>query len=225
MKNSTLNFCGYEKTLTAKVNEMARQHSERACPALCHVNGACTGSYRMGVFIAGLSTQGLDDSPYYYLYRVNNCDTVQYPVSDAVTETNWFNTADELRAILARITAELTGKAGTAVIAYRVQKDKYLDSVIFLKVTENGDILPIVNSDVMKYDFAFFDTEHPVRTYGDNTYTLYLNPADMAEDLAKGIEKHVSHGNDKVHNAFDIRRKELGTADDMLSAIRKAQGK
>jgi hypothetical protein len=223
MKNSNLNFCGYEKTLTAKVNEMARQHSERACSALYRANGASVGEYRMGVYIAGLSTQGLDDSPYYYLHRVNDCDTKEYPVSDAVTETNWFNGAGELRAILARITATLTAKAGTAVIAYRVHKANYLDSVTFLKVTENGNILPISSNATVS--FAFFDTENPVRTYGEYTYTMYLNPADMAEDLAKGIEKSVSYGNEVVHRAFDIRRKELGTADDMLSAIRRAQRK
>ena len=223
MENSNLNFSWHAKVLTPKVNEIARQHSERACSALYRANGASVGEYRMGVYIAGLSTQGLDDDPYFYLYRVNSCDTKEYTVEDAVTEVNWFNSADELRAILARITATLTAKAGTAVIAYRVHKANYLDSVTFLKVTENGNILPISSN--MTVNFAFFDTENPVRTIGDYTYTMYLNPADMAGDLAKNIEKSVSYGNEVVQRAFDIRRKELGTADDMLSAIRRAQGK
>lgn len=223
METKNLNFNWHDRVLTPKVNEMARQHSERACSALYRANGANTGDYRMGVFIAGLSTQGLSDDHYFYLYRANNCDTKEYPTSDAVTEVNWFNAVDELRAILARITATLTGQAGTAVIAYRVHKANYLDSVMFLKVTENGNILPIASNATVS--FAFFDPENPVRTIGEYTYTMYLNPADMAGDLAKNIEKSVSIGNDVVHRAFDIRRKELGTADDMLSAIRRAQGK
>jgi hypothetical protein len=223
MENSNLNFNWYKNVLTTKVNEMARQHSECACPALYSANGANTGEYRMGVYIAGLSTQGLSDDHYFYLYRTNSCDTKEYPTSDAVTEVNWFNGAGELRAILARITATLTSKAGTAVIAYRAHNTKYLDSVTFLKVTENGNILPIESN--ASVSFAFFDTENPVRTIGDTTYTMYLNPADMAGDLVKNIEKSVSYGNEVVHRAFDIRRKELGTADDMLSAIRRAQGK
>lgn len=219
--------CYYD--VTDKVNEIARQHAEKTAP----VFRGWRHSYEvtMDTLIAGLSyfdkNGRFGDMTPNGITRYFRCYKCKERLDDVSGDLyKWFNTKDEMRGALTSLTEEYTARYGTPVVAVLTQQQNYCSKIAFYGVNEFGRALSL-NDDGRPHenDKITIDVENPVTTDNDGKHTLYLNPADIADELWPEVQRLVKTYKKTIKDAFDARRKELGAGDNLLAAIQKAQMK
>ena len=217
--------CYYD--VTAKVNEIARQHAEGVAPVLR--GWSSENVITIDMVLAGLSyfekdgrygdlvTNGIT-----HYFRCYNCVEHLDDVAGNIME--WFNDKESLRNVLTALTERFSGIYGKLVVARLYYEPNRCHTIYFNGIDEFGKPWKLHNGK-QEESKAVIDLENPVTIEGKGTTTLFLNPADIADAVWDATEKSINSYKVSVKKAFDTRRAEIGTGSSILDAIRKAQKK
>ena len=217
--------CYYD--VTAKVNEIARQHAEGVAPVLR--GWSSENLITIDMVLAGLSyfdpngrVGNLATNGVTHYFRCYKCVEHLDDVSGNIME--WFNDKESLRNVLTALTERFSGIYGKLVVARLCREEGRCDTIYFNGIDEFGKPWKLI-SGKQEESKAVIDLENPVTTEGKVTTTLFLNPADIADAVWGATEKSINSYKVSVKKAFDTRRKEIGVGSTILDAIRKAQNK
>lgn len=211
----------YYKSIESIINSQAREHSESAVLCLWGRSGSTVGDYVLDTVIGGLHAEGdFGGKRETVVFRTFKADDDFASLSDRpVTDVRYFGTKEEFGKVLKERTEELEFNTGKAVVAYIMESKGQCPVVKFATVDEYGRAEFIEGGS----DKCFFGKDGESRTYGDETYTLYMNPSRIATDLWGHCCDKLKRAKRAVKNAYDKRRKELSAGASVLAAIRKAR--
>ena len=208
--------------VNAIIDTQARQHSE--CSVLA-VWSNQPGEYWIDTLVGGLELSGnFGGDATAKIFRVSNINDPKEPLADRnVCDVEYFATKEEFAAVLKRLTARMEDKTGKAIIAYIAKREDNIPRIVFASVDKYGNLNSLsINS---SSSFFFIGEDRAEKMYGVFKWTLYLNPADIATDWWDYCKKEQKTSTRQVRTAYDERRATLANGDNILDAIRKAQGK
>lgn len=208
--------------VNAIIDTQARQHSE--CSVLA-VWSQEPGEYWIDTLVGSLEVSGnFGGDAATKVFRTHNITDPKENLADRnVRDVEYFATKEEFAAVLKRLTTRMEDKTGKAIIAYIAKREDNLPRIVFASVDKYGNLNSIsINT---TSSFFFIGEDRSEKMYGDMKWTLYLNPADIATEWWDYCEKEQAISTRNVHKAYDERRATLANADNILDAIRKAQGK
>jgi hypothetical protein len=208
--------------VNAIIDTQARQHAE--CSVLA-VWSQAPGEYWLDTLVGGLEVSGsIGGEAATMVFRTYNIDDPINNLADRnVRDVEYFSTKEEFAAVLKRLTTRMEDKTGNAIIAYTARRGDNIPRIVFASVDKYGNLKPISINTSSSY--FFIGEDRAEKMHGYTKWTLYLNPADIATDWWDYCENQQEEGTRKVHKAYDERRATLANADNILDAIRKAQGK
>ena len=211
-----------QEQVNATIDTQARQHSE--CSVLA-VWSQEIGEYWIDTLVGGLEVSGnFGGDAATKVFRTCNINDPKNNICDTnVRDVEYFATKEEFAAVLKRLTTRMEDKTGNAIIAYIAKRENTFPRIVFASVDKYGNLKPISINTSSSYFFIGEDRAEKMQ--GDIKWTLYLNPADIATDWWDYCEKEQAISTRNVHKAYDERRATLANADNILDAIRKAQGK
>lgn len=211
-----------KEQVNAIIDTQARQHSE--CSVLA-VWSQEPGEYWIDTLVGGLEVSGnLGGDSATKVFRTHKINDPKETLADrTVRDVEYFATKEEFAAVLKRLTTRMEDKTGNAIIAYIAKRNDNLPRIVFASVDKYGNLNSIsINT---TSSFFFIGEDRAEKMHGDIKWTLYLNPADIATDWWDYCENQQAISTRNVHKAYDERRATLTHADNILDAIRKAQGK